>query len=280
MKTALAAVGFAVAASSFAQVQQINHAMAAAKEARPVVASPDCTFGSIAIGQTVTGAIDASDCTEGPPDNAYFDFWEFTASAGQTVTATVTSPALSPIFIAFQNVGDGTVLASNHGNSPESLTYTFASAGQYTVGFASFTQSGFGFGSYTLTLSAESGGGGGGGGNGCGNSSKPALCLGNRFRVTASWQKADGSNGNGTPITLTADTGYFWFFNSSNVEAVIKVLNACSFDSKYWVFASGLTNVHVEMDVTDTVTGATKTYINPQDTAFVPIQDTGALPCN
>lgn len=277
MRTIFAAVGFAVAASSLAQVQQIDQAVSAAKTGRPIVVARDCALGSIAIGQTVTGAIDSSDCNGGSPNYDYFDFLEFAVSAGQTLTATASAPSIDPILVAFQQLSDGTVLASNYGNSPVSVTYTFQTAGQYTVGIGSLNS--FGFGNYTIALSAASGGVGGGG-NGCGTSSKPALCLGNRFRVTASWQKSDGSNGDGTPITLTADTGYFWFFDSSNVEAVIKVLNACSFDSKYWVFASGLTNVHVELDVTDTVTGATKTYTNPQNTAFAPIQDTGALPCN
>ncbi len=55
------------------------------------------------------------------------------------------------------------------------------------------------------------------------------LCLNNqRFRVTASWQKTDGSTGSGTAIPLTADAGYFWFFNSANIELVVKALNACS----------------------------------------------------
>jgi hypothetical protein len=104
-----------------------------------------------------------------------------------------------------------------------------------------------------------------------------ALCLNNgRFRITASWQSSTAS-GSGTPIQLTTDTGYFWFFNSANVEMVIKVLNACTLISRYWVFAGGLTNVNVTVTVTDTQTGAVRTYVNPQGTAFQPIQDTGAF---
>ncbi len=103
------------------------------------------------------------------------------------------------------------------------------------------------------------------------------LCLNNgRFRVTAGWQSPTAS-GNGTAVQLTTDTGYFWFFNSANVEMVIKVLNACALNSKYWVFAGGLTNVLVTVTVTDTQTGAVQTYINPQSTAFQPIQDTSAF---
>jgi hypothetical protein len=106
------------------------------------------------------------------------------------------------------------------------------------------------------------------------------LCLGNsRFWVTADWATTT-SSGHGTAVPLTPDTGYFWFFGSSNVEMVVKALDGCGITGHKWVFAGGLTNVHVTMTVTDLQTGASKavkTYINPQGTAFQPIQDTGAF---
>jgi hypothetical protein len=55
-------------------------------------------------------------------------------------------------------------------------------------------------------------------------------------------------------------------------------LDACSGSSGYyWVFAGGLTNVHVGLTITDTFTGVVRTYTNPQNTAFQPIQDTSAF---
>ncbi|MFN2386845.1 MAG: S8 family serine peptidase [Thermoanaerobaculia bacterium] len=105
-----------------------------------------------------------------------------------------------------------------------------------------------------------------------------ALCLsGGRFRVTAAWQAADGRSGVGNAVGLTADTGYFWFFDRQNVEMIVKVLNACSVNQRIWTFAGGLTNVEVTMTVEDTNTGAVRTYRNPQGTAFAPVQDTGAF---
>ena len=107
--------------------------------------------------------------------------------------------------------------------------------------------------------------------------SSSSLCLSNsRFHVTASWQSTSAS-GQGTAVLLAPDTGYFWFFNSSNVEMVVKVLDACSLNARKWVFAGGLTNVNVVLTVTDTQTGAVKMYVNPQITAFQPIQDTSAF---
>ncbi|MBW8875174.1 MAG: pre-peptidase C-terminal domain-containing protein [Acidobacteria bacterium] len=105
-----------------------------------------------------------------------------------------------------------------------------------------------------------------------------SLCLaGNRFRVDVTWKTANGQTGTGQAVPLTADTGYFWFFGASNVEMVLKVLDACSFNQKFWVYAGGLTDVETIITVTDTMTGASKTYVNPQGTSFRPIQDSSAF---
>jgi len=107
------------------------------------------------------------------------------------------------------------------------------------------------------------------------------LCLdGGRFRVRVAWTKPDNTSGPGHGAALTSDTGDFWFFDSTNVEVIVKVLEGCPDNGHRWVFASGLTNVMATLTVTDVLTGATKMYTNPQGTAFVPIQDTSAFGCN
>ena len=103
------------------------------------------------------------------------------------------------------------------------------------------------------------------------------LLNGDRFRVTTAWRTPDGQTGFGNPVELTPDTGYFWFFDPANVEAIVKVLDGCGINGRYWVFAAGLTNVRVELTVTDTASGQSKTYVNPQNTPFAPIQDTLTL---
>jgi concanavalin A-like lectin/glucanase superfamily protein/beta-propeller repeat-containing protein len=104
------------------------------------------------------------------------------------------------------------------------------------------------------------------------------LCLNeNRFKVTATFDAGGGNSGTAHTVQLTPDTGYLWFFGSSNVEVVVKVLNGCGLGGHYWVFAGGLTDVKVVMTVTDTATGAVKTYTNPAHTKFQPIQDTSAF---
>jgi hypothetical protein len=107
-----------------------------------------------------------------------------------------------------------------------------------------------------------------------------SLCLGDgRFRATASWKKADGSSGSGQAAPVTGDTGYFWFFDASNIEVVAKVLDACGVNGRFWVFLGGLTNLDVTLTVADTKTGAARTYVNAAGVPFAPVQDTSALPC-
>ncbi len=106
------------------------------------------------------------------------------------------------------------------------------------------------------------------------------LCLNDhRFAVNATFQQTPlGPSIEANAVRLTADTGYFWFFDANNVELVVKVLNGCGLTNTYWVFAAGLTNVGVNLTVRDTRSGVLmRTYENPIGTPFVPIQDTGAF---
>lgn len=108
--------------------------------------------------------------------------------------------------------------------------------------------------------------------------SDTTLCLNaDRYKVEADWRTTT-SSGVGHAVELTADTGYFWFFNDDNVEVVVKVLEACGVNARYWVFAAGLTNVEVTLRVTDTKSGTVRTYTNPLGTAYKPLQDTNAFP--
>jgi enterochelin esterase-like enzyme len=104
------------------------------------------------------------------------------------------------------------------------------------------------------------------------------LCLhGGRFQVASRWKGPDGQSGVGYAGQLTADTGTFWFFTPQNLELVIKTLDGCAANAHYWVFAAGLTDVEVELEVTDTETGTTKRYTSALGVPFAPIQDTRAF---
>lgn len=105
------------------------------------------------------------------------------------------------------------------------------------------------------------------------------LCLnGGRFKVQATWRTATDHDA-AQALPQTADSGQFFFFNEDNVELVVKALNGCGVNERYWVFASGLTDVEVLVTVTDTETGRSRRYFNPQGKAFAPVTDTEAFAC-
>ena len=82
------------------------------------------------------------------------------------------------------------------------------------------------------------------------------LCLNNgRFKVEATFNASGAQPASAHVVKLTDETGYLWFFSATNVEAVIKVLNGCGSNNRYWVFAGGLTNVRTVITITDTKTG-------------------------
>ncbi|HET9228818.1 MAG TPA: ELWxxDGT repeat protein, partial [Thermoanaerobaculia bacterium] len=90
------------------------------------------------------------------------------------------------------------------------------------------------------------------------------LCLNDgRFQVEAAWKDFQGGRGTGRAVALTPDTGYFWFFSPSNVEAVLKVLDGRGVNDHFWVFYGALSNVEYHLTVTDTRTGAARRYFNP-----------------
>ncbi len=91
------------------------------------------------------------------------------------------------------------------------------------------------------------------------------LCLnGGRFKVEVGWKVAsDGTSGSGNAVPLTTDTGEFWFFSANNIELVIKVVDGTVVNGNFWVFYGALSNVDYTIEVTDTVTGYSKTFLNP-----------------
>jgi hypothetical protein len=108
--------------------------------------------------------------------------------------------------------------------------------------------------------------------------SGPALCLnGDRFVAEVAWKDFQGKTGSGQAVSLTSDTGYFWFFNSSNVELVVKVLDGRPLNGSFWVFYGSLSNVEYTLKITDTVTGRVRSYRNPSG-RLASAGDTSAFP--
>lgn len=105
----------------------------------------------------------------------------------------------------------------------------------------------------------------------------PPLAAG-RFDVRAAWFTSFGGGVAGI-ARLTANSVYATFFDPENPELVVKVLDGCGLNGRSWVFAAGLTSVGVQLVVTDTVTGLSRAWFNPEGQAFEPVLDTGAFAC-
>jgi len=107
----------------------------------------------------------------------------------------------------------------------------------------------------------------------------PRLALsGGRFEVCALWTAYGGTRGSGVPVALTEDSGGFWFFGPENLEVVVKILDGCGVNQRFWLYSAGLTDVEVTLGVLDTWTGQTWVRDTSLASPFPPIQDVEALP--
>ena len=200
----------------------------------------------------------------GPAPTANFTWAPQSPKTGDLVTFTDTSGG-SPTGWNW-DFGDGSPVVTT-----QTATHSFSTAQTFNVSLTAGSLNGSGMITFPVTVAQ-------GAITPCDPTTTSNLCLdGNRFKATIDWQKPDGTRGSGTAVPLTDDSGYFWFFSNTNIEAVVKVLNGCGIGGHYWVFAAGLTNVQATLNVVDTQNSVLKSYVNPQGTAFAPIQDTAAF---
>lgn len=111
--------------------------------------------------------------------------------------------------------------------------------------------------------------------------SPTARCLqGARFRAEVSFSAYDGASGPARVAPARSrDTGIFWFFDPDNWELMVKVLDGCALNSRYWVFSSASTDVGYTMSITDTQTGAKQVYSNPLGQVARTVADIAAFSC-
>jgi hypothetical protein len=87
------------------------------------------------------------------------------------------------------------------------------------------------------------------------------MCLcSSRFSVEVDWSTLSGSSGKGTAVPLTSDSGYFWFFENTNVELLVKLMDKREVNGHFWFFWGAMTDVQYTITVIDTQTGEVKTY--------------------
>ena len=104
-------------------------------------------------------------------------------------------------------------------------------------------------------------------------------CLnGGRFKVEVKWKDFGGVQGAGQVVPFgSADSGLYYFFSANNWEMLVKVLDGCGINNRFWVYAAATTNVEYTLFVTETASGRTQTYVNPLGTAAAAITDGSAF---
>ncbi|HVS64953.1 MAG TPA: S8 family serine peptidase [Thermoanaerobaculia bacterium] len=91
-----------------------------------------------------------------------------------------------------------------------------------------------------------------------------------RFTAGAQSETAIGQH-------LGDDSAAFSFFDRENVELVIKVLDGRAINGAWWVFASGTTDVGVEIRILNAASGETRSWTSPAGRPFVPVLDVDAF---
>lgn len=235
-----------------------------------------CTILTASCNTSVAGGLFPGDCTSST-DARYFDPYDISLAAGTTITISATAEgALDPLLIVLTSTGEVVAGDDDSGGGVNArVSFTVPSTGTYTIVVTPATASGFG--SYNLTIT-------------CSGSTPPpstgsctpnstTLCLSNnRFRVQVAWTAPDGRTGNGQVVPFgSPDSGLFWFFDANNWEMLIKMINACSFNNRYWVYGAATTDVGYTITVTDTKTGSQRQYTNPQGNRAPAITDGNAF---
>ncbi len=199
-------------------------------------------------------------------------------TAGQPVTFNGSSSTGSPTAVLWQ-FGDGSQVGP--AASP-TAAHTYAQPGTYSVTLeVSKTDPAC---PQSLCVASKTsqitvGGTGGGPSDGDCVAGPETLCLrNNRFEVKVGWKNTTGGEGNAkvAPPT-TGDSGIFYFFNPNNWEMLIKVLDGCTINDAFWVFAASSTDLGLSIKVTDSKSDQSMTYTTTPGQPAPAITDTSAL---
>jgi predicted esterase len=106
-----------------------------------------------------------------------------------------------------------------------------------------------------------------------------SLCLHQgRFLAEVSFKESANQVGRGTVAApRTKDSGLFWFYEPSNWELLVKVLDGCAVNGRYWVFASASTSLDFRITVTDLAANQTVQYRHWFGEPVESVADVGAF---
>ena len=102
-----------------------------------------------------------------------------------------------------------------------------------------------------------------------------------RFEVRIDWRDFEGQTGVGRPVPgATKDSTLFSFFGDDNWEVLVKILDACTLNGKFWVLTAAATTVEYTTTIFDLETGAVWSYDNPLGFPSPAVTDIEAFDCS
>ncbi|HTQ78387.1 MAG TPA: LamG domain-containing protein [Thermoanaerobaculia bacterium] len=114
----------------------------------------------------------------------------------------------------------------------------------------------------------------------CGASTSTTLCLDNRFSITAVYRTGAPGTAESQAQTASctnAGSGLFWFFSPDNWEVMVKAIDGCALNDRFWIFSAATTNVFYRMTVYDVHAGAQKIFFNYPGPPAPAVTDTSAF---
>jgi ELWxxDGT repeat protein len=102
------------------------------------------------------------------------------------------------------------------------------------------------------------------------------LCLQNgRFELSVT---AQGQHlVEGSRVLASAESGVFSFFAPNNWELLVKVLDGCAINQRFWVYSAAATDVPFTLKVLDRATGEQREYSHPGFAPAAPALDSDAF---
>jgi hypothetical protein len=99
----------------------------------------------------------------------------------------------------------------------------------------------------------------------CGGGDSTFLCLDHRFAISAMFRAGAPGTAESPAQTVgftSTGSGLFWFFSADNWEVMVKAIDGCALNSRYWIYSAATTDVFYRMTVYDVNAGAQKIYFN------------------
>jgi hypothetical protein len=99
----------------------------------------------------------------------------------------------------------------------------------------------------------------------CGSLTSTSLCLNNRFSISALFRTGPPGSAESQAHTVSVanpGSGIFWFFAADNWEVMVKSINACALNNRWWIYTAATTDQFYRLTVYDVHAGAQKIYFN------------------